>query len=150
MLWLHRRAIEQLEDATSVLSPRVQQLEEQQAALLACFEGARQFRIFTAHIGAAAETALAIGAAVEGFAERTRAPLPRPPRGHAGGRARARTAWRYSDGTFMSNAKLAKLQVEVQERMDSAAQSEYERYAAGGRGRAAQAQRAPNGTFLPT
>lgn len=63
------------------------------------------------------------------------APLPR---GSAGGLARARTAWRYLDGTFMPEREkeLAYLQ-------------EYERYAKGGRTRAATAERFADGTFAP-
>src|SRR5271169_6068996 len=81
-------------------------------------EGDRQLRILTAHIAAAAQAASAIGAAIERFAEAMRAPLSR---GRAGGIARAKTAWRYTDGTFVSDS--AKIY---------AYQAEYERYAAGG------------------
>jgi len=62
------------------------------------------------------------------------APLPR---GKADGVARAQSAWRYFDGTFMPES-------EKQE----AYRDEYERYAAGGRARATRARRAPNGTFI--
>jgi hypothetical protein len=65
-----------------------------------------------------------------------RAPLPLPPRGRAGGLARAKSAWRYFNGTFMpeSEKRAAYLQ-------------EYERYAAGGRARAFKARRWSDGTF---
>lgn len=63
-----------------------------------------------------------------------RAPIPR---GRAGGIGRARTAWRYFDGTFMPESA-----------KDEALREEYERFAAGGRARAARARRALDGTFL--
>jgi hypothetical protein len=141
MFGSQRRAIEQLEHATSALNARVQRLEAEQGALLARLQGERQFRILTAHIGAAAQTALVIGAAIERFAAAMRAPLPPPPRGRAGGFARARYAWRYSDGTFMPEAeRLAAI-----EEFETA---EYERYAAGGRARAASAARDEDGRFI--
>jgi hypothetical protein len=66
-----------------------------------------------------------------------RAPLSLPRRGHAGGLARARSAWRYLDGTFMPESE-----------KEAAYLPEYERYAADGRARAARARRSPDGTFL--
>jgi hypothetical protein len=66
---------------------------------------------------------------------RAAAPLPR---GGAGGLARARTAWRYNNGTFVPEVE--KFEVYRQE---------YERYAAGGRVRAARTLRTSDGTFLP-
>jgi uncharacterized protein YpuA (DUF1002 family) len=59
-----------------------------------------------------------------------RAPLPR---GRAGGLAGAKTAWRYSDGTFMPEAERTMAIEEFE-------LAEYERYAAGGRARAASAK----------
>lgn len=59
-------------------------------------------------------------------------------RGRAGGLARARTAWRYNNGTFMPESEKSE-----------AYREEYERFAAGGRARASQARRASDGTFLP-
>jgi hypothetical protein len=61
-------------------------------------------------------------------------------RGRAGGFARVRDAWRYSDGTFMPDREkeAAIEEYEIQQ---------YERYAAGGRVRAAQAVRRSDGTF---
>jgi len=61
--------------------------------------------------------------------------LPLPP-GVAGGIARARHAWRYDDGTFMSYDDEERIQLEQRERM-----------ARSGRARARDAKRAPNGTF---
>lgn len=76
-----------------------------------------------------------IGDAVEKFAQAMRAPVPR---GRAGGLARARSAWRYFDGTFVPESE--KLE---------AYRLEYERYASGGRARAASAYRLADGTFGP-
>ena len=76
---------------------------------------------------------------MERFAEAMRAPLPVPPRGRAGGLARAKTAWRYFDGTFMPESET-----------EAAYLEEYERYAKGGRARSATALRASDGTFLCT
>lgn len=132
-----RQAIQQLEQPISVPYSRTQRLEAEQAALLARLEGERQFRLLTGHITAAAQTALVLGAAIERFAEAMRSPLPPPPRGRAGGRARARTAWRYLDGTFMPESE-----------KDAVYLEEYEHYAAGGRRRAATAVRARDGPFL--
>jgi hypothetical protein len=66
-----------------------------------------------------------------------RAMLAPLPRGSAGGLARARTAWRYLDGTFMPESE-----------KEAAYLEEYERYARGGRARAQNAKRAPDGTFF--
>jgi hypothetical protein len=136
MALFRRHDNEQLVRATSDLSARVQRLEVEHAVLRARFEGERQLRILTAHVAAAAQTALAIGGAMERFAEAMRAPLPVPPRGRAGGLARAKSAWRYFDGTFMPDSEKEVANVE-----------EYERYALGGRARAATATRHPDGTF---
>ncbi len=72
---------------------------------------------------------------MEGFVLAMRRPLPR---GRSGGLARASTAWRFSDGTFMPES------VKFE-----AYQEEYQRHAAGGRSRARTAVRASDGTFLP-
>ena len=58
--------------------------------------------------------------------------------GKAGGLARARTAWRYLDGTFMPESEKIE-----------AHQAEYECRAAGGRERARTAKRYSDGTFAP-
>ena len=136
MFGLARRTAHQLMQTTNALIARVQRLEEQQAQLRARLEGDRGLRLFIGHIAAAAQAAPAIGAAIEGFAETMRAPRAPIPRGRAGGLARASTAWRYFDGTFMPESE--KLE---------AYREEYERYAAGGRTRAASARRASDGTF---
>jgi len=86
----------------------------------------------------AAELAVKLGMpaalAIEKGLRSTAAPLPR---GKAGGLARARSAWRYDDGTFMPESE--KLE---------AHREKYERHAAGGRVRAARAIRAVDGTFI--
>lgn len=53
--------------------------------------------------------------------------------------ARASTAWRYFDGTFMPKSE-----------KEAAGFEEYERYAAGGRARAATAARYEDSTFAPS
>ena len=120
--------------ATSDLLERIHRLEREQAEPRARLEGERQLRILAAQIVGAAQIAPVIGEAIERFAQAMRVPSPR---GRAGGLARARTAWRYLDGTFMPES--AKLEARI---------AEYERYAAGGRKRAAAAQRAVDGPFL--
>jgi hypothetical protein len=64
-------------------------------------------------------------------------PLPPPPPGVAGGTARARHAWRYDDGTFMSYDDEERIRIKQHERM-----------ARGGRARAVGAKRTPDGRFL--
>ncbi len=133
-MWLRMsRGPKRIELATSDLLERIQRLEREQAEIRSRFEGERQLRILAAQISSAAMIAPLIGSAIENFSKSLRAPLPR---GRAGGLARARTAWRYLDGSFMPES--AKLE---------AYRAEYERYAAGGRARAACAKRAANGTF---
>ncbi len=128
---------EQLVRATSDLAARVQRLETEHGALRARLEGERQFRLFTVNVAAAAQAAPAIGAAIEQFAQAMRAPLTPPPRGSAGGLARARSAWRYFNGTFMPDSEKEATYFE-----------QYERHAAGGRARAKKATRNSDGTFL--
>jgi hypothetical protein len=81
-----------------------------------------------------------IGRAIEMFAAAMRRQLPP---GVAGGRARARNAWRYSDGTFMPDGERAAAIEEFEI-------AEYERYATGGRARSHGARRHPDGTFAPS
>src|SRR5216684_1740213 len=126
MLILSRHTAKQLVDTTSELLARIQRLEEEQAQLRAKLEGERQLGVLTAHIAAAAHTAPMIGAAIEGFALAIRSGVRR---GRAGGLARASTAWRHFDGTFMPESEKWE-----------AYREEYERHAAGGRARAARAQ----------
>ncbi len=136
-MWLFDASNRRRSDrATSDLLERIQRLEREQAALRARLESERQLRILAAQIVAAAQVAPVIGDAVEKFAQAMRAPLPR---GRAGGLARARSAWRYLDGSFMPDSEKFE-----------ASLLEYERYAAGGRARAAQARRMRDGTFKST
>jgi hypothetical protein len=133
MALFRRHDSEQLVRATSDLTARVQRLETEYALLRARLEGERQLRLLTAHIAAAAQAAPVIGAAIDRFAQAVRVPLPR---GRAGGLSRAKTAWRYFDGTFMPESEKEAAYFEV-----------YERYAAGGRARARKARREADGTF---
>jgi len=121
-------------DATSDLLERIQRLEREHAQLRARLEGERQVRILAAQIVGAAQAAPVIGTALEKFAQAMRAPRPR---GRAGGLARARSAWRYLDGTFMPESEKSEAYL-----------ADYERYAAGGRARAASASRNRDGTYL--
>lgn len=131
---LHRLHTESSSDAlTSAIIDRVQRLEREQAELRARLDGERQLRFLAAQIVGAAQFAPVIGAAVENFAQAMRAPAPR---GRAGGLARARGAWRYFDGTFMSESE--KLE---------AYRQDYERFAAGGRARARFGGRDSRGRF---
>lgn len=122
-----------IEIATSDLRERIQRLEAQHAELRARLEAEQALRVFAAQIVAAAQAAPFIGEAIERWACAMRVP---PRRGVAGGRARARIAWRYLDGTFMPESAKEEAYFE-----------EYERYARGGRARAATACRWPDGTF---
>jgi hypothetical protein len=127
--------VDELRSATSELLERLQRIEAAQEELRARVEMDRQLRMLVGQIVAAAQTASIVGAAIEQFAETMRAPLRR---GRAGGLARAKSAWRYFDGTFMPESE-----------KDQAYREEYERYAAGGRARAARALRYSDGTFAP-
>ena len=138
MLLLNKLTTRQLLDTTSTLLERVQRLEEEQAALRSRLEGERQLRVLMAHVAAAAYTAPVIGDAIERFAQAMRATRAPMSRGCAGGLARTRNAWRYSDGTFMPESEKSE-----------AYRDEYERHAAGGRARAARALRWADGTFMP-
>jgi hypothetical protein len=120
--------------AASGLLERIQRLEREHAELRARLDGERQLRTLAAQIVGAAQIAPIIGEAIESFAKAMRAPSPR---GRAGGLARARSAWRYFDGTFMPES------LKMEARL-----ADYERYATGGRARAGRAKRAADGTFL--
>jgi hypothetical protein len=87
----------------------------------------------------AADLAVRLGVpAALALGEGLRAVVAPLPPGKAVGLARARRAWRYSDGTFMAESEKFE-----------AYRQEYESHAAGGRVRAATAERAADGTFLP-
>jgi hypothetical protein len=133
-MWLFARNDRQaLEHTTSDVLERIQRLESEHAELRSRIEADRQLRILTAQIVGAAQAAPVIGDAIEKFAQIMRMP---PPRGRAGGLARARSAWRYFDGTFMAESQKT-----------AAYLAEYERFAAGGRARASSALRHSDGTF---
>ena len=128
--------MDELRHSTSALLARVQRLENEHDSLRARVESERQLRIFLEHIAAAARVGPVLGAAIEGFAQAMRAQLPPIPRGRAGGLARAKTARRYFDGTFMPESE-----------KEAAYLEEYARYAIGGRARAATALRNADGSF---
>jgi hypothetical protein len=133
MLFRRGSDLKTIDARTSDVFERIQRNEAEDAALRAQIEGERQLRFLAAEIVGAAKAAPVIAEAIEHFAQAMRAPLPR---GRAGGLARARSAWRYFDGTFMPESeKLA------------AFREEYRRFASGGRARAAQATRNADGTF---
>ena len=132
-----RRIRDELVHTTSALLARIQRLEDEHTKIHARLEGERQLRIYIAQVAAAARVAPLLGVAMERFAQAMRAPLPVVQRGRAGGLARAKTAWRYFDGTFMPESEKAE-----------AYREEHERYAAGGRARARCALRNWDGTFL--
>ena len=135
-MWLLRRNHTSSTDrATSDLLERIQRLEHEHTEFRNRVEADRQLRILAAQISNAGTIGPMIGEAIERFSASMRAPIRR---GRAGGLARARTAWRFFDGTFMPESE--KLEV---------FRLEYERYAAGGRARARSAHRDQNGTFLP-
>lgn len=137
MFVFRKRFATHLLETTNQLLIRVQRLEAERLQFHTWIDSERQLRILTAHLAAAVQTAMIIGAAVERFAEAMRA---RPPRGSKGGFARARNAWRYSDGTFMC-------ETERQAAIEELELEDYERYATGGRKRAATATRNADGTF---
>jgi len=132
-MWLRDRYRTRAQELASELLERIQRVEADQAALRARIEGERQLRFLTAEMVGAALAAPIVGSALEKFAEAMRMPTPR---GRAGGLARARSAWRYFDGTFMPESEKLK-----------ADRLEYERYARGGRARATRAVRNSDGTF---
>jgi hypothetical protein len=129
----HQRLAADFSELRSAILPRLQRVEQE---LLDARLG-RFFREFDsailAYVTRGSEAACAVAAASCAAI----APLPR---GRAGGLARARTAWRYLDGTFMPEAERA-VAIEELELAD------YERYAAGGRARARTARRSEDGTF---
>jgi hypothetical protein len=134
-VWLLNRSDRRASDhATSELLEPIQRLEREHAELRARLDGERQLRTLAAQIVGAAQIASVVGEAIESFAKAMRAPSPR---GRAGGLSRARSAWRYFDGTFMPESEKFE-----------AYRLDYERYAGGGRARALNAKRARDGTFL--
>lgn len=144
MLFARERELRALRVTTSTLEERIQQLGVELAELSvrvptlddpnliarlaarvsrAQAKADRELDRFLLAIHSAAETAATLSA------RQVR-------RGRAGGLARARTAWRYLDGSFMPESV-----------KNEAYREEYERHAAGGRARAASALRYSDGTF---
>lgn len=125
------RAIATLLAEHATLAQRLQQLERESLS--------RELSVCLRELHAAVEVAAQQGSdaacALETGLRASVAPLPR---GKAGGLARARTGWRYGDGTFMSEWKKRETYFEEQER-----------HARGGRARVATARRYPDGTFAP-
>jgi hypothetical protein len=146
MLFTRERELTALRVTTSTLEERIQQLGVELAELSARVPtlddpnliARLAARVSRAHAKADRELdrfLLAIHSAGETAATLSALEARR---GRAGGLARARTAWRYIDGTFMPESEKSE-----------AYREEYERFAAGGRARAAQARRASDGSFLP-
>jgi hypothetical protein len=133
MLLLNRQIAKHLIETTSALLERVQRLEEEQAVLRGRLEGERQLRLLTARIALRLRPSRLLGKQSKdslrqcGHQCRVGAPAD----------SRARSAWRYFDGTFMPESEKIE-----------AYRVEYERFASGGRVRAAKALRARDGTFL--
>jgi len=146
MLFTRATELKALRITTSALQERIQQLSAELAELrariptlddsnlvarlAACVSRAqatagRQLDQFLAGVHTAAETAAMLN-------------TQHARRGRPGGLARARTAWRYFDGTFMPESEKKAAYLE-----------EYERHAAGGREPAARALRLADGTFAP-
>lgn len=120
----------ELDELRTNMHVRVQQVEEECARIRL----QRMLREVHKATHLAIRLSLPAARAIEAALRATAAPLPR---GKAGGLARARTAWRYTDGTLMP-----------EEEKIEAYREEYERHAAGGRSRASRAPRALDGTFL--
>jgi len=76
-------------------------------------------------------------AAAQAIAKGLQAAMAPLPRGVAGGLARAKYAWRYKDGTWISYDEEEQIMRERCQRMSR-----------GGRARAKGAKRAPDGTFV--
>src|ERR1035441_6458420 len=98
MLFRGHHTVKTLDARTSDIVERIQRIEAEQAALRAQIETERQLRFLVGEITGAAYAAPVVGDALARFATSMRAPVRR---GRAGGLARASTAWRYFDGTFI-------------------------------------------------
>ncbi len=134
MLFRRRSDLKKMNARTSEIMERIQRLEAEHFALRAEIGGERHLRFLTAQIVGAAADASIIGSPVQKFAQAMRAPLPR---GRAGGMARASSAGRYFDGTFMPPSEKRE-----------AYRLDYERFARGGRVRATLGLRGPDGRFV--
>ncbi len=121
---------DELHELRGDLNNRLQQVEEE------CARIRLQRMLGGIHVAAELATRHGVQAALA-IAAGLRAVIAPLPPGRAGGLARARRAWRYSDGTFMPESEKLEFYRE-----------EYERHAAGGRGRAANAKRNVFGHFM--
>ena len=129
----HQRLAADLSELRSTVLPRLQRVERD-------LMGAKLDWLFgQLHIAIqlTVRQGVETGQAIEKGLRAVLAPLPR---GSAGGLARARIAWRYSDGTFMRESERAAAIEELE-------LAEYERFAAGGHARAKKAVRNRDGTF---
>ena len=120
----------ELDELRTITSAKLQQLDEELAItrlkrLLSVIHEVAHLQIKQ---GVPAARAIAQGL------QAAMVPLPR---GVAGGLARAKYAWRYDDGTWMSYDDEQRIMLEQHERMSR-----------GGRARAKGAKRAPDGTFV--
>jgi hypothetical protein len=131
MIDAHQRLAADLSELRFAILPRLQQVERE-------LMGAKLDRFF-AELRIAIQLTVRQGFEAAEAVEQGLCALVAPlPRGKAGGLARAKTAWRFFDGTFMPESEKWE-----------AYREEYERHAKGGRARAARVHRARNGTFLP-
>ncbi len=134
-------------DANTLLPAVAREPELEQSPAAEAAEAERERRqaiaeLLGGYLVAKYKQSVEIGRAFERFASAMRGPLSRRQISSLGGRARARNAFRWTDGAFMSTGDAERLQ-------DEMSAEEYEHHAAGGRARAATARRAGDGSFLP-
>lgn len=128
---------QELAEMRRVCSAEVQQLREHLAPAMEEAAAFRLRRLLNAMHQAAHMKIKEELPAAQAIAESLQSVLKPLPYGVAGGRARARYAWRYYDGTFMSYDDAERIELEAGERM-----------ARGGRARALGAKRTSDGRFL--
>ena len=142
MLFNRERELQALRITTSTLTQRIQQLSEELAKLRAHIPKPDDPNLaaqLAAHLNRAHATVnRQLDRLLEGIRSGAEVAALLTRLGRAGSLARARTAWRYLDGTFMPESV----------RLD-AYREEYERHAAGGGARANFAVRNRDGTFRP-
>lgn len=127
----------ELAEVRRVCSAEVQHLREQLAPAMAEVATVQLHRMGKAIHDVAHLQIHAQLPAAKAIADSLQSVMKPLPYGVAGGRARARQAWRYDDGTFMSYGDEEQIQLEARERM-----------ARGGRARARGARRTADGRFL--
>lgn len=128
---------QELDQLRRVVSAEVQHLREQLAPAMDEAAAIRLRRLLNATHQVAHMKIKTELPAAQAIAESLQSVLKPLPYGVANGRARARYAWRYDDGTFMAYDDEERIELEARERM-----------ARGGRGRARGARRAADGRFL--